>query len=75
MLDDTKPVRIKRGQPLFYIKFNSKKLNENFMMKRIEWTKDLLKQSRITSVQEWVRGLSWKLMLKGNPFRPKKMVK
>ena len=45
------------------------------MMKRIEWTKDLLKQSRITSVQEWVRGLSWKLMLKGNPFRSKKMVK
>ena len=75
MLDDTKPVKIKRGQPLFYIKFNSKKLNENFMMKRIEWTKDLLKQSRITSVQEWVRGLSWNLMLKGNPFRPKKMVK
>ena len=75
MLDDTKTVSIKRGQPLFYIKFNSKNLNENFVMKRIEWTDNLYKQSRKTSVQEWVRGLSWKIMLKGNPFRPKKMIK
>ena len=44
-------------------------------MKRIEWTEELSKHSRTTSVQNWIRGLSWKLMLKGNPFRPKKMVK
>ena len=75
MIDDTKPVTIKRGQPLFYLKFNSKKLNDNFTMKRIEWTDELFKQNKRCSPHNWVRGLSWKLMLNGNPFRPKKMVK
>ena len=75
MLDDTKPVIVKRGQPLFYVRFISKKLNDDFKLQEIEWTDELLKLYKRCSPQNWVEGLSWKLMKAGNRHRPKKLIK
>jgi len=75
VLDDTQPVKIKRGEPLFYVKFCSKKLNDDFILKQIEWTDELLKLNKRCQPQNWIEGLSWKLMKAGNKHRPKKLIK
>lgn len=75
VLDDKKPIIIKRGQPLFYVRFISNKLNDDFKLQEIEWTDELLKLYKRCSPQNWVEGLSWKLMKAGNRHRPKKLIK
>ena len=75
VLDDQKPIMVKRGQPLFYVRFLSNKLNDDFKLQEIEWTDELLKLYKRCSPQNWVEGLSWKLMKAGNRHRPKKLIK
>jgi len=75
ILNDNEPVEIKREQPLFYVKFLSNNIEENFQLKNIEWTDELLKLNKRTHIANWVSGLSWKLLNKGNKGRPKKLVK
>jgi len=75
ILDDTKKIEVKRGQPLFYIKFSSPKFSEDFKLKQIEWTDELLKMNKRCQPQNWVKGLAWKLANIGNKGRPKKLVK
>ena len=75
VLDDQKPIMVKRGQPLFYVRFLSNKLNDDFKLQEIEWTDDLLKLIKRCVPQNWVEGLSWKLMKAGNRHRPKKLIK
>lgn len=75
ILDDTKPVEIKRGQPLFYVKFNSKKINDDFKLQRIQWTEELAKLTKMCLVNSYVKGISWYLHKIGNKLRPKKLVK
>jgi hypothetical protein len=75
ILNDNEPVEIKREQPLFYVKFLSNNIEENFKLKNIEWTDELLKLNKKTQIANWVKGLSWKLLKIGNKGRPKKLVK
>jgi hypothetical protein len=75
ILNDNEPVEIKRGQPLFYVKFLSNNIEEDFKLKNIEWTDELLKLNKKTQIFNWVQGLSWKLLKIGNKGRPKKLVK
>ena len=75
IIDDKKPVIIKRGQPLFYVKFIGEKLNEDFKLKEIEWTDELYQMNKRCQPQNWIKRISWQLMNKGNRKRPKKLVK
>jgi hypothetical protein len=75
VLDDTKPVKVKRGDPLFYIKFQGEDLFEDFKLKEIEWTDELLRMTKRCQPQVWYKGLGWKLARLGNRGRPKKLVK
>jgi len=75
ILDDNRPVQIKRGQPLFYVKFIGQNFNDDFKLKKIQWTNELLKTMRSCQPQNFIQGLGWKLMQLGNKNRPKKLVK
>jgi hypothetical protein len=54
---------IKKGDPLIYIKFHSKKLHESFKIKRIEMTEELERViERCEVVKYFYMGKAWNLM-------------
>ena len=77
ILDDKKPVDIKRGQPLMYVSFASKRLNETFKMKEIEMNDELVRIVKSCLPSKYFnRGvLGWAMHLMGNKSRPKRLVK
>jgi len=75
ILNDKKPIKIKEGQPLYYIKFVSKKLNDDFELKRLKWTKDLIDAHKVCQPQNFFVNMAWKIMKLGNKIRPKKFLK
>lgn len=61
--DLEKNITIKRGQPLLYMRFRSKNINEKFQMLRIEMTDELLAAvKRCQSSKLFMKGKSWNLM-------------
>ena len=74
MLNDKETIEIKRGQPMMYVKFIGENLDEDFKLKKIEWTEELMRVSKRTQILKWVENLSAKILKKGNN-RPKKLVK
>ncbi len=58
-----KNIIIKRGQPILYMRFRSRNLNEKYQMVRIEMTDDLLAAvKRCQSSKLFLKGKSWSLM-------------
>jgi hypothetical protein len=75
ILNDKKPIKIKEGQPLYYVKFVSKKLNDTFELKRLKWTKELNEAHLRCQPQNFILNMAWRLMRLGNKLRPKKFIK
>jgi hypothetical protein len=75
ILNDKKPIKIKENQPLYYVRFVSKKLNDDFNLKRLKWTEELFKAHAISQPQNYFVNVAWKLMKLGNKLRPKKFIK
>jgi len=75
ILDDTKPIKIKENQPLYYVKFLSNKLNDDFELKRLEWTEELNIAHKRCMSNNFLVNFAWKLMKLGNKIRPKKFIK
>jgi len=75
ILNDKKPIKIKEGQPLFYIKFISNKLNDDFELQRLEWNEELNKAHNRCRPQNYLVNMAWKIMKLGNKLRPKKFIK
>lgn len=75
ILNDKKPIKIKEGQPLYYVKFVSPKLNDDFELKRLEWTEELDHAHRRCQPQNFLVNMAWRLMKLGNKIRPKKFIK
>jgi len=75
MLDKRKPVSIKKGQPLFYVRFISENLNDNFNLREIHRSEELIKAHGRTRSNAFIPKLTWKLMRSVDRHRPKKLVK
>ncbi len=61
--DTSKPISIKRGDPLLYVRFRTKNPSEKFELKRIEMTDDLLKSVARSQLSKfYVSGKTWTLM-------------
>ena len=75
ILNDVKPIKIKEGQPLFYVKFVSNKFNDDFELERLEWNDELNKAHNRCRPQNYLVNMAWKIMKLGNKIRPKKFLK
>jgi len=75
ILNDTKSIKIKEGQPLYYVKFVSNKLNDDFQLQRLEWNDELQKAHDRCRPQNYLVNMAWKIMKLGNKIRPKKFIK
>jgi len=74
MLADT--VKIKRGQPLVYVRFKTENFKDNIILEQIERTPELdhVINSNL-SVKTYQKNLSWKIANTFNKIRPKKFLK
>jgi len=62
-VDTSQPVSIKRGDPLLYIRFRTKNLNEKFELQKIEMTDDLVNSVARSQLSKfYVSGKTWTLM-------------
>ena len=75
ILNDKKSIKIKENQPLYYVRFVSKKPNDNFNLKRLKWTEELFKAHANSQPQNYFVNMAWKIMKLGNKIRPKKFIK
>ena len=65
VVDKTKPIVIKRGDPLYQICFYTKNLNDRVMFVKKEPTREMIKQvMKRTSIKNFIRNLSKKHIFK-----------
>lgn len=75
-LNSDEDFKIKRGDPLIYVRFRSKRPEDNFVLKKIEMTEELERDiQKCQGVKMVLKNYSWKLMDINKKLRPRRYVK
>jgi len=75
-IDSERDYKIKRGDPLIYVRFRSKRPEDTFTLKKIKMTDQLERDiKKCQGVKMVLKNYSWKLMELNKKLRPKRYVK